>query len=62
MLRLLVSKSYIVHENIDVLDGLVNVTIRTLRYVEQNIEVRVKRLWLIFDDMRTYFMSDAEHP
>jgi len=41
-----------VRANIDVLDGLVNGAIGILRYVEQDVEARVKRLWPTFGDTR----------
>ena len=54
MLKLVVGKPYMIRANIDVLDGLVNGAIGTLRYVEYNANLNdgIKRLWLSFGDSK----------
>ncbi|KAL4104804.1 hypothetical protein QTP88_020080 [Uroleucon formosanum] len=53
ILRLHIGKPYMVTTNVDVLDGLVNGAIGTLRYINRNAETSaIKRLWLYFDDSK----------
>lgn len=53
ILRHHIGKPYMVTTNIDVLDGLINGAIGTLRYIDRNAETSaIKRLWLYFDDSK----------